>query len=644
MRAMTSSNPRQYTQCERQRTNIYRDADEACRHVADAITELIEARNADGRSTVLGLATGSTPVRLYRELIRRHREEGLSFARVITFNLDEYYGLAGDHPESYRRFMQEQLFDHVDLEPGNTHVPDGLAPRDRVFDACAAYEQAILDAGRLDIQILGIGRTGHIGFNEPGSGPDTPTRLVTLDSLTRQDAARDFLGEENVPRNAITMGVGTILKAKKVFLLAWGEAKAEVIARSVEGEPSESIPASFLQLHKDCEFCIDPDAAARLTRVCHPWLVGPVEWSPAMIRKSVVWLAGKVEKPLLKLTEEDYSQNGMADLLTEKGSAYQLNIELFNITQHTITGWPGGKPRADDSSRPERADPFPKRCLILAPEPMDEVFCMGGTLHRLGNQGHEVSVAYQTSGSLAVPDTDLRHAIELMMEVGRERSNNEGVAFARNILEQLEAKGQFGEDSPDIRRIKGLIRRGEARSSARLLQIDPSHLVFMDLPFYEQGRYRRFRGGDDDIEAMRALLERVRPHQIFATGAGHDPLSVPAICFQVLREALKALREADWMTDCRIWLYRGPGMEWPLPDIDMAVPLSPGEFDFKIRGIYQHLTQRSQSPVADGRRASNTWNLASELNRTTARQYDQLGLPEYEAIEGFKIWQGDWAR
>jgi glucosamine-6-phosphate deaminase len=623
------------SQREKIQTQIYASAEGACTFVADAITALIRQRAAESKPAVLGLATGSTPVRLYRELIRRHREEGLSFANVITFNLDEYYGLSGSHPESYRRFMQDQLFDHVDLKPENTHVPDGLAPRDKVFASCQSYEAAIRQAGGIDIQILGIGRTGHIGFNEPGSGPDSRTRLVTLDSLTRRDAARDFLGEENVPRHAITMGVGTILDARQVFLLAWGEAKAGVIAQAVEGEPSAAIPASFLQLHRECVFCIDEAAGGHLTRLRHPWLVGPVDWTPAMIRKAMVWLAAITQKPLLKLTDEDYTENGMADLLTEKGSAYKLNIDIFNTTQHTITGWPGGKPKADDSHRPERAHPFPKRALVLSPEPTDDVFCLGGTIHRLANQGNDVTLAYQTSGNLAVPDTDARRSIELIIELGETMRNESEVKHARSVETQLDGKGAFGEDTPDIRHLKGLIRRGEARSSARLLELEPELLRFLDLPFYEKGRYRRFQPQAEDVAAMVKLLNEVRPHQIFATGLGHDPLSVPALCFEILREALKACADADWLGECWIWLYRGHGAEWEIHELDMAVPLSPDELTFKIQGIYQHQTQRSQSPSIS-RQSENSWNLASELNRATAKTYDALGLPEYEAIEGFK--------
>jgi len=624
------------TQLEHIPTRIFGNADAACMTVADAITHLIESRNADGKPAVLGLATGSTPVRLYRELIRRHKEDGLSFANVITFNLDEYFGLPGDHPESYRKFMQDQLFDHVDLKPENTHVPDGMVHREDVFASCQAYEEAIEAAGGIDIQILGIGRTGHIGFNEPGSAPDSLTRLVTLDSLTRRDAARDFLGEENVPRHAITMGVGTILAARQVFLLAWGEGKATIMAKTVEGPQTEAIPATFLQRHEGCSFCIDESAASQLTRIRLPWLVGRIEWTPEVTRQAVLWLAQKVDKPLLRLVDEDYTENGMADLLVEQGSAYDLNIHLFNITQHTITGWPGGKPNADDSNRPERATPYPKRSLILSPEPLDDVYCLGGTINRLKKHGNEVSIAYQTSGNLAVPDVEVRRAIELMIELGEERSGQEDLDYVKTVEAQLDAKGDFGADSTEIRQLKGLIRRSEARSSARTLGLETDALHFLDLPFYEEGRYRRFVAGERDTARMRELLETIRPHQIFATGYGNDPLSVPALSFEVLRAALAACAGSDWIKDCNIWLYKGPAQEWEAHEIDMAVPLSPSELENKIQGIYQHQTQRSQSPISGDKRVNNTWDLAREINRTTAELYDAIGLAEYEAMECLK--------
>lgn len=620
------------SQLENIPTQIYSSADAACKTVADAITQLITERNAANKPAILGLATGSTPVRLYRELIRRHRKEGLSFANVITFNLDEYYGLSGDHPESYRKFMQDQLFDHVDLKPENTHVPDGTVEREAVFKSCTAYEDAIAAAGGIDIQILGIGRTGHIGFNEPGSGPETPTRLVTLDSLTRTDAARDFLGEENVPRYAITMGVGTILAARKLFLLAWGEGKASIIAQTVEGQKTDTIPATFLQQHEQCTFCIDEAAASHLTRQRYPWLVGPIEWTEVMTRKAILWLAQKTEKPILKLVDDDYTENGMADLLIEQGSSYQLNIRLFNRTQHTITGWPGGKPNADDSNRPERANPSPKRSLVLSPEPLDDVYCLGGTINRLKQQGNEVTIAYQTSGNLAVPDTDVRNAIELMIELGEAADTS----YAKTVEKQLTEKGIFGNDTAEIRHLKGLIRRSEARASARTLGIDTSKLNFMDLPFYENGRYRRFVATESDVTQMRDLLESIQPQQIFTTGYGHDPLSVPALCFGILHAALEQCANSAWIKDCTIWLYKGNAQEWEANEIDMAIPLSPDELENKLQSIYQHQTQRKQSPGKSGKKSKNTWDFAREINRSTAKLYDAFGLVEYEAIECLK--------
>jgi glucosamine-6-phosphate deaminase len=625
-------------QRERISVEVHDTAEVACRAAADTIESLIRERGLSGRSVVLGLATGSTPVGLYRELIRRHRD-GLSFANVITFNLDEYYGIEPQHPESYRRFMQDQLFDHVDIPPGNTHVPNGTVGRESVFAECERFEQSIVGAGGIDIQILGIGRTGHIGFNEPGSSLDSRTRLVTLDSLTRRDAARDFLGEENVPRHAITMGIGTILEARKIVLLAWGEAKAGVIAEAVEGPQSETLPASFLQTHADCQFIIDTAASARLTRIRYPWLVGPVKWTPEMTRCAVLWLAQKTGKALLKLVDEDYSENGMADLLTERGSAYRLNIAIFNMTQHTITGWPGGKPNADDSHRPERAYPFPKRILILASEPMEDVHCMGGTLHRLANQGHSVTVAYMTSGNLAVPDADLVRSIELLKEFAGQRGAEEAYKHAESLHAQFTDRGAFGEDTAEIRRLKSLIRRGEARASSRLLEVDTAQLRFLDLPFYEGGRYRRFLTRDTDVSTVFELLEEIRPHQIFTTGYGHDPLSVSAVCFSLLRRAIELSVSADWLGDCRVWLYRGVGSEWEVQEMDMAVPLSPDEFENKLHGIYQHQTQRSQSPILSKGSTSNTWDIAQRMNGATAHLYDALGLAEYEAMEGFREWR-----
>ena len=626
-------------QRERLKCVVHPDADTASALVAAELAALIRRNNAAGRPTVLGLATGSTPVRLYRQLIRLHREEKLSFQRVITFNLDEYHGLPRTHPESYWRFMHEQLFNHLDIPPANINIPDGTVPRAEVFAWCRTYEEKIRAAGGLDVQILGIGRTGHIGFNEPGSGRDSLTRIVTLDALTRRDAARDFLGEANVPRHAITMGVGTILEARRILLLAWGEAKARVLADAVEKSPTDSLPASFLQGHPAVEFHLDAAAAGELTRLHHPWLVGPVAWTPAMARRAVVWLAQQVDKPVLKLLDEDYSEHGMADLLTEQGPAYRLNIRIFNELQHTITGWPGGKPDADDQHRPERALPPQKRVIVFSPEPSDDALGMGGTLRRLNDQGHHVTVAYQTSGNLGVPDEEAAMAAELVLELdpGSGPLENPGATFARTVRHQLGAKAALESDTREIRQLKGVLRRGEARAALQAGGINPACARFLGLPFYENGRYRQFQVGAADVDAVVALLRAECPHQIFATGHSGDPSSVSAVCFEVLRRAL-ALTAADtWRAECRLWLYRGPDRAWEPAEIDMAVPLSPQELVQKIQAIYQHKSQRSQSPVV-GPSLHESWQQADHHNRAIAGRYDALGLAEYEAIEAFQRW------
>ena len=622
-------------QRERIPTEIFSSADDACARVAAEIAALIRRHDAEGRPTVLGLATGSTPVRLYRQLIRLHREEGLSFRRVVTFNLDEYYGLPRTHPESYWRFMHEQLFDHIDLPAENIYVPDGTVPRNETFAWCRGYEEQIRAAGGLDLQVLGIGRTGHIGFNEPGSMRDSRTRLVTLDSVTRRDAARDFLGEANVPRHAISMGVGTILEARRIVLLAWGEAKAGVVAQAVEGPPTDALPASFLQGHPQVSFFLDPAAAAMLTRMRHPWLVGPVEWTPQLRRRAIVWLAQTVNKPVLKLLDEDYSEHGMADLLTEQGPAYGLNIQIFNELQHTITGWPGGKPDADDSARPERARPFPKRVVVLSPEPSHDVLGMGGTLRRLQDQGHEVTVVYLTSGNLGLPDEEAVIAADFIGELGGafELTGGPMQAFNREVREELLAKSTFASDSPQVRRFKGLLRRGEARASLRDCGIPAAQAQFLDLGFYERGRYRQFSPGRADVDAIVRVLRERTPNQIFVTGDRDDPSSVSAVCFDLVRQACQVVAAESWYGACRVWLYRGVETPWDAGEIDMAVPFSPRELEQKIQAVFQHKSQRSQTPVATGLR--EPWQQAEQQNRGLADTYDRLGLANYEAIEAF---------
>ncbi len=628
--------PSEAEQYERILTTVFQSSDSAVRLVAASIARLIRLRQDQDRTAVLGLATGSTPVRLYRELIRLHRDEGLSFRNVVTFNLDEYLGLSPDHPESYRHFMEVQLFQHIDVPRENVHVPDGRVPRSEVFAYCQEYERKIVAAGGIDVQILGIGRTGHIGFNEPGSGIDSRTRMVALDRLTRRDAARDFRGEENVPAYAITMGVGTILQAKELALLAWGESKAAILREAIEGPQIDTVPASFLQRHANCRCYIDEAAARELARFRFPWKVGPVDWTPRLIRKAVVSLASDLKKPVLRLRDEDYAENGLAALLLETGSAYGLNIRIFNELQRTITGWPGGKPNADDSNRPIPASPAQKRVLVFGPEPLDAELGMAGTLHRLRRHEHEVTFAYLTSGNLGVPDNEARMAISLLNELSVDRpADVHGKDRLEQLSDELEKKAPFDEDSPILRQFKGVIRKAEARASCQVLGLDLAEVLFLDLPFYEKGRYRQFNPTDEDVTAIQELCQRIRPHQIYITGAGAEPGGISGISFRLAASALAKCGAEAWMKACQVWLYASSERPWSPQEIDMAVPLSPAELAVKLDCLYHHRSQRSQTPLL-GTQSGESWQQAGNNNRATAQHYDRLGLAEYEAIESFQ--------
>ena len=605
---------------------VFDDSSAAAASLAQEVKELIGSNNKRRKPTVLGLATGSSPVPFYRELIRLHREEKLSFKNVITFNLDEYHGLGADHPESYHRFMRDQLFDHLDIPQENIHIPDGTIPSDEIFEHCRAYEDAIEAAGGIDFQILGIGRTGHIGFNEPGSSRDSLTRRITLDRITRQDAAADFRGEENVPQFAITMGVGTILRAKKIVLVAWGENKAGVVAKAVEGPVTETVSASFLQGHSAARFYIDQGASRELTRVKLPWLVGPVTWTPQEARRAVCWLSASFKRPILKLTDEEYNEHGLSDLLSEQGPAYQLNIRIFNKLQNTITGWPGGKPDADDTSRPERAKPFPKRVLIFSPEPQDAIVSIGSTIDRLVEQRHDVRLVSLTSGGLRVPDSEPDKFASTLLEISTTAAESweNQTGYAQQILELLEKKGQFGEDPPAVRHLKSLILRGEMRDAAHALGLSPDRVTFLDLPFYEKGRYRRFRISDEDVAATAKLLRELRPHQIYTTGDAADPSSVSALCFRIIEQALAQCAREDWAATCSLWIYRGKEKALDPHEIDMAMPVSPVQLERKTRALARYQSLSSQELDTP------------KLNQNTAQQYDALGLANYEAIESFQ--------
>lgn len=618
----------------------------ASRAVAAEIAALIRARAGEGRPCVLGLATGSTPVSLYAELVRLHREERLSFANVTTFNLDEYYPLPPEHPQSYRRFMRTHLFDHIDIDPARTHLPSGTVAKNEVDAHCAAYEAAIQAAGGIDLQILGIGRTGHIGFNEPGSPRHSLTRLVTLDPLTRRDAAGDFGGEAATPRHALTMGVRSILNARRLILMAWGQHKAEIVREAVEGEVTSRVTASFLQEHPDAVFVLDAAAAGALTRNRTPWLVGPLAeqglaWDERMTRRAILWLSQLRQKPILKLTDDDYNDAGLQDLLRVHGSAYDANLVGFYQMQHTITGWPGGRDPAkarpgDAPVRPLRsaaANIFPKRVLVLSPHPDDDVISMGGTLCRLVDQGHEVHIAYEVSGAGAVSDEALWRQLVFARDSGLAEESRRARLDA--LCAELGRNGA-GTTTAETLAWKGLIRRHEATAAARVCGVGESRLHFLDLPFYNAApRSRRY--GEADVAALAALLDRLRPHLIYAAGDLDDPHGTHRLCLHILRDALKQAlaAKAGWAAEAELWLYRGAWAEWPLDEIDLAVPLSPQEVLRRRRAIFRHETQKDQALFL-GEDRREFWQRTEDRSRRLAQAYNALGLAEYEAIEAFR--------
>ncbi|RKR84537.1 glucosamine-6-phosphate deaminase [Mucilaginibacter gracilis] len=623
------------TRYEKLPVTVFPTANSASISVARRIADIIKSKS-DGEKTVLGLATGATPVKVYAELVRLHREEGLSFKNVITFNLDEYYPMKPLAAQSYVAFMKENLFDHVDIEWKNINIPDGTLDADYLQAYCYEYEQKITRLGGLDLQILGIGRTGHIGFNEPGSAPNSGTRLVTLDDLTRRDASHDFGGKENVPVKAITMGIGTIFKAKEIILMAWSQKKASIIKKAVEGEISSDVPATYLQLSDNVEFILDEGAASSLTRFDTPWLVKDCVWKDLLIKKAVIWLATALNKPVLKLTEEDYNNHGMAQLATEKGPVYNININIFNKVQHTITGWPGGKPDADDSQRPERANPAKKRSVIFSPHPDDDVISMGGTFIRLVDQGHEVHVAYQTSGNTAVWDDDALRYVEFAIDFAESQGqdNTKLKTLYQSMRQFLTAKQPNQADTPEIKTVKGLIRKGEAIAGARFAGLPDNQIHLQDLPFYDRLKVSKNVDFEDDIVQTMQLLNEIKPHQIFTAGDFADPNGTHKVCFDIIINAFKRLQHEAWTKDCWIWLYRGAWQEFETHEIEMAVPLSPQEVLRKRLAIFKHQSQKDL-PVFPGDDAREFWVRAEDRTRETACAYDRLGLAEYEAMEAF---------
>ncbi len=618
------------TRFEKIHNIIFDSAKEASIEVAHEIAELIRKKQEKGKTCVLGLATGSSPISVYQELVRLHKEEGLSFKNVVTFNLDEYFPMQADSIHSYHYFMYEHLFSHVDIDSENVNIPDGSISAKKAREHCLEYEEKIRSLGGLDFQLLGIGRTGHIGFNEPGSNLNSRTRVITLDHITREDAAESFQGIENVPRKAITMGIASVMSAKRVVLLAWGQKKSLVVKEAIEDAISSQNPSTYLQGHKNVTFILDEDAASELTRIKTPWVVQQCEWTKELKYKAVVWLCRQTEKSVLKLTESDYNENSLSDLL-EIQSVYDLNIEIFNRLQHTITGWPGGKPDADDTHRPERERPKQKRVIVFSPHPDDDVISMGGTLDRLISQGHEVHVAYQTSGSIAVSNDEARKFVEVAYDLCDGAPNQDLIA-SKNLLSEFEGNPH---ESLELRKIKKIIRQKEALGATRYLGLSDSQVHFLNLPFYEAGGIKKAPITQFDIDIHTRLIKSIRPHQVFAAGDLADPHGTHKLCLEALLESLKSLKKESFMKDCWLWLYRGAWHEYEPYEIDMAVPMSPAQVRRKRKAIFYHQTQKD-GVMFQGNDPREFWVRAEDRNRETASIYRALGLSDYAAIEAFK--------
>jgi len=614
------------TSRERAAVSIFQDSSQAAVAVARRMADLIRRRAADGKPCVLGLATGHTPINVYRELIRLHREDGLDFSHVVTFNLDEYWPIEPTAIQSYRLWMEENFFGHVNIRPEHIHVPSGTIAEADVDAHCRAYEEAIAEAGGIDFQILGIGRSGHIGFNEPGSGADSRTRLIHLDKITRMDAASDFFGEENVPEMAITMGVGTILAAKEVALMAFGEHKAPVVRRAVEEDVSREVAASFLQDHSRATFYLDEPAAGQLTRIATPWLVMRCVWDDVLQRQAVIWLARTVEKPILMLTDEDYAENGLAELLRAGKGAYNLNLKVFRYMMNTITGWPGGKEG-------------PRNVLVLSPHPDDDVICMGATLMRLIERGHHVHAAYMVSGSLSVFDADVVRYTEFVNEFHKlfELAGKEVADIDRRIERFLAGKTPGEIDTEEIRSVKAMIRRCEAVNASRYCGLSDDRVHFLNMPFYETGAVRKHPIGDADVAAVLDLLRQTKPDLVFAAGDMSDPHGTHRQCLEALIRALEQYNKRR-KSEPAVWLYRGAWEEWPAAQVEMASPMSPDEMRRKRFAIFRHESQKDRAMFPGPYDSREFWQRAEDRNRNTAAVYDALGLPQYAGVEAFTTW------
>ena len=616
------------TRFEKIHSVIFKDSKEASKIVAKEIADLIIKKEKQNKNCVLGLATGSSPISVYQELVRMHKEEGLSFKNVITFNLDEYYPMDKNDINSYHHFMGIHLFNHIDIDKKNIHIPDGIIKKDKINQYCANYEKQIVDFGGIDFQLLGIGRTGHIGFNEPGSNYSSLTRLVHLDYMTRNDARKSFYGIENVPTTAITMGIRTIRKSKRIVLMAWGNNKSLVVQKAIEGEIDSNIPSSFLQKHNNVTFVLDESASEHLTRVKSPWLTGSTDWSEELKAKAVAWLCEKTGKSILNLTESDYNENNLSELLLTK-SYYDINLDFYKRLHRSITGWPGGKPDSDDKARPERSKPAKKRVLIFSPHPDDDVISMGGTFDRLVSQGHEVHIAYQTSGNIAVNNSDVLKFLEVTSSAFPV-SNCEN----KTLIDILKGNNEI-LNHPEIRKIAGIIREKESLAATRFFGIPDSQVHFLKLPFYETGTVKKNIPSKKDFDISRNIIDQLKPHQIYAAGDLADPHGTHKVCLDIFLNVLDDIKNKSFMKDCWVWLYRGAWHEWPIHEIDMAVPMSPNQVLRKRKAIFYHQTQKD-NVMFQGDDNREFWVRTEDRNREIAKKFREIGMSDYTAIETFK--------
>ena len=638
-RPATAIERSEITRFEKVPTDIFPTIEEGAIDIANHLEADIKKREQEGRKYVMGVGSGSSLTPIFHELIKRHQAGKLSFKNVVVFNAYEYFPLSEENVNRGINQLKERFLNHIDIDVENIFTPDGTIAQNDVQEHCRQYEQHIKELGGLDVILLGIGRMGNIATNEPGSSLTSASRLILIDETSREEMKMSFGSQESVPPCSITMGVSTILSARKIFLTAWGEEKAEIIKKTVEGKVSDAIPASFLQTHNDAHVVIDLSAAAKLTRIQHPWLVASCKWTDKLVRSALVWLCQITGKPLLKLTNKDYNENGLSELLALYGSAYNANIKIFNDLQHTITGWPGGKPDADDTYRPERANPFPKRVIVFSPHPDDDVISMGGTLRRLVQQGHDVHVAYETSGNIAVGDEEVVRFMHFINGFNQLFANEQDEVIKskyKEIKEFLKNKKEGDIDSQDIRTIKGLIRRGEARTASTFNQIPLDHVHFLDLPFYESGKIEKLPMGEADVKIVRELITKVKPHQIYVAGDLADPHGTHRKCTDAVLAAIDLEKEAkaEWLKDCRVWMYRGAWAEWEIENIEMCVPISPEELRAKRNSILKHQSQMESAPFL-GNDERLFWQRSEDRNRGTSKLYDDLGLACYEAMEAF---------